>query len=139
MFILVDENGFIISVAEKKLDENFIEVNEIPQPYQIYKFIDNKFVKDKKLEKEYNEFLKQQKLKKLSKKVTIYIKDLLNYLDYDDISNLLICKNMSFYKDEVEKIEKWIQSVYAKYEELIKNIDEINIDNVENLLPKYTG
>ena len=28
MFILVDENGFIISVAEKKLDENFIEESD---------------------------------------------------------------------------------------------------------------
>jgi len=139
MFILVDENGFIISVAEKKLDENFIEVIDDEGDINDLDIDDNKFVKDKKLEKEYNEFLKQQKLKKLSKKVTIYIKNLLNYLDYDDIGDLLLCKNMSFYKDEVEKIEKWIQSVYEKYEELIKNIDEINIDNIENLLPKYTG
>ena len=49
---------------------------------------------------------------------------------------------MSFYKEEVEKIEKWIQKVYKKYEEIILDIEnnkDIDIDNIENLLPKYTG
>jgi hypothetical protein len=142
MYIAIDKKGNIIAISEKKLSENFIKVEKIPEPFQIYKYINGKFVKDKLKEKEYNTFLKNNLKRKVSKKVTQYIKDLLNYLDYDDIGDLLICKNMSFYKEEVEKIEKWIQKVYKKYEEIISNIDknkDIDIDNIENLLPKYTG
>ena len=58
MYIAIDKKGNIIAISEKKLSENFIKVEKIPEPFQIYKYINGKFVKDKLKEKEYNTFLK---------------------------------------------------------------------------------
>jgi len=138
-YILLDENNYVISVANKKLSDEFIEVENIEEPFQIYKYIDGKLVKDLEKEKDYNNFLKSSLKKKLSKKVSIYIKELLNYYDYDDIADLNICADMPQYKDEVKKIKDWIKEVYITYEVLLNDLNEIDIEIVEELLPKYKG
>jgi len=139
MYILVNESGRILSIAEKKLNDNYIKVEKVPEPFQIYLFKNGKFIKDKDLEKQYKKNLINKKRKKLSKIVTKYIIELLNYFDYDDLADLILCKNIPEYKDEVEKLEKWIKEVYKKYEELSNNIEKIDLENIYNLLPKYKG
>jgi len=140
-YILLDKNGYIISIAEKKLSDEFIEIEEVPQPYQIYKMISGKLQKDKNREEEYIKLQKENKKRKVSKIVTQYINDLLKYLDYDNLADLIICENMPLYKDEVQKIKNWIEEVYKKYEIICEKIDsdDIDISNVENELPKYKG
>jgi len=137
MYILV-EDGYIKAISEKKLNDKFIEVDYVPSPFQIYKYIDSEFIKDVELEKEYND-LQLQKLKnKASKDVTKYIKELLNYFDYDDLADLNFCENIPMYKNEVKKIKKFILNVYKKYEKLLKRIDNgEKIDNIIPYLPRF--
>jgi len=139
MYILIDNNGKILSIAEKKLNEKYIKVDNIPQPFQIYIYKNGKFIKDKKLEKYYKKQIINKKRKKLSKIISEYITELLNYFDYDDLADLMLCKNIPEYKEEVEKLENWIKEVYKEYEKLSNNIENIDLKNVYNLLPKYKG
>jgi len=139
-YILVDNNGYILSVAEKQLSQDYIPVEEIPSPYQIYKFINGKFILDENLKKEYELFQKNRLKRRISKRVKKYIDELLEYLDYDGLGDLLICEEIPMYKKEVKKIKNWIKNVYKVYEELCQKIDkneEVDINNIENILPKY--
>jgi hypothetical protein len=139
-YILVDNNGYILSVADKQLSPDYIKVEYLPEPYKIYKFVDGKFVEDELLKKEYEKYQKDRIKKRVSKKVKRYIEDLLLFLDYDGLADLLICEEIPMYKNEVKKIKKWIKKVYDEYENICKKIDnneEIDVDNIENFLPKY--
>jgi hypothetical protein len=139
-YILVDNNGYILSVADKQLSPDYIQVEKLPEPYKIYKYINGGFIEDELLKKEYEQFQKDRLKKRASKKVKRYIEDLLLFLDYDGLADLLICEEIPMYKKEVKKIKQWIKKVYEKYEEICKDIDnnkQVDIDNIENILPKY--
>jgi len=141
MVIYFNEDGFITGISEKKLeDKPSILVKNLPEDWYNYKVENNSLVFCEKLKKENdNEKIKIIK-EKFSNEVSKYIRAVLNHFDYDDLSDLLYCKNVKIYADEANKISKWVDEVYESYEEISNSIqpDDKAIELLE-LLPKYKG
>jgi len=141
MIIYYDENGNIISKSEKKLfNKPFIEVDFLPEKWYNYKVKDGSLVLDEELQKQ-NEIEEVEILKqKFSKMVTNYIKEVLNYFDYDDLADLLYCKNVKIYQEEANALSEWVDSVYETYEEILKGIEpQDDVKEFIELLPKFKG
>ena len=141
MIIYYDENGYITGKSEKNIFKKpFIEVDLLPEKWYNYKVKDGKLVLDENLQRQ-NEIKEVEVLKqKFSKLVSIYIKEVLNYFDYDDLADLMYCKNVKIYEKEAKALSKWVDSVYESYEEIIKSIESgDNVKEFIGLLPKFKG
>jgi len=128
MYVYTNKNGDILGFSEKDIlyfpDSIKYKFNIIPDNIHDYKIENNKFIKIRNSEKE---FIKKENSKLVSK----YIKDVLNYFDYDNLSDLIICLDFDIYKKEAHSLKKWIEEVYTVYE-----LNKYKKDLIE-ILPKF--
>ena len=143
---VIDKN--IVAIAQKdvlKIDNAEVyDVENIPNDYRKYDFIDGKFVLNEEKEAKIKELEAEEVKKQIEKRATEFVKKQLDALDYDNEGEVALyaTNEDSEWHDEAVALQKWIEEIYKKMYELeesvtIDNYSEIDLNKIEAEYPVF--